>query len=69
MTLCYKDMTFCPFYRSCADGDHCYRALTETIKAEAEICGLPISQYMDRPPCYKGTIEIFAAHENDGQTA
>ena len=36
--ICYRDMTFCTFYKSCKDGESCERALTPKIKKEAEEC-------------------------------
>jgi len=50
----YKDMTFCPFYKDCADGDHCNQALTDSVKQAALLCGFPLSQFMHKPECHKG---------------
>lgn len=51
--MCYRDRTFCQFYDDCKDGNRCVRALTPTIRERAEAFGLYISQYVDRPECFK----------------
>jgi hypothetical protein len=51
--ISYKDMTFCTFYKSCADGDKCFRACTpETIQQSVRF-GLPISSFCSKPDCFK----------------
>lgn len=59
--ICYKDMTFCPFYTRCKEGLGCARAFTPTIKHRAETFGkeqgfkdgFPVSQFIDPPKCLK----------------
>lgn len=49
-------MTFCPFYKDCADGSECFRALTpeEKERANAEWGGqAPIMQFMSKPDCHE----------------
>jgi hypothetical protein len=55
--ICYKDMTFCPFYTTCWHGEHCHRALTPEVKVLADIWwekpGAPISVHESEPGCFK----------------
>jgi hypothetical protein len=57
--ICYKDMTFCDYYKDCQDGDTCFRALTpeirkrgkewsETFGAEEEL----ICRFDEEPSCF-----------------
>jgi len=48
--LCYKDMTFCSYYKECKDKD-CIRALTPEVEESARKFGLPISHFAERPDC------------------
>lgn len=52
--ICYKDMTFCPFYSSC--DTPCYRSLTPKVVEDAEKFGLPTAQFMGPPDCYKHKV-------------
>jgi hypothetical protein len=56
--LCYRDMTFCQFYKDCEEGDGCGRALTLEVMQAAERwwCSpdAPIAQYAQKPKCYRG---------------
>lgn len=51
--LCYKDMTFCKFYKTCKAGKKCGRALTPEIQKASEDFGLPICMFTEKPDCYK----------------
>ena len=57
--LCYKDKTFCPFWKDCIDSPGCDRAFTPKVEVQAQIWwGLtngpaPVSLYADTPDCYK----------------
>ncbi len=54
--MCYRDMTFCPYYAECASGADCRRALTPIIQAEArEWMGdnAPVCVFAEKPDCYK----------------
>ena len=53
--MCYRDMTFCPFWESCSDGGECGRALTQSVLDAAEkwMKNPPIAQYVDKPECFK----------------
>jgi hypothetical protein len=53
MPLCYRDMTFCPYWRDCADAAECHRPLTDEVAEAAKRFGLPISQFSQKPPCWK----------------
>jgi len=49
--ICYKDMTYCPFYKECAV--ICDRALTPEIREEAAVFGLAICMFTAEPDCFK----------------
>ena len=51
--ICYRDMTFCQHYESCADGLTCERALTPGVLYKASKIGLPICQFAEDPECYE----------------
>jgi len=51
--LCYRDMTFCPFWEDCKEGEGCFRALTSDVKASAIKFGLGTSQFLEPPECLK----------------
>ncbi len=53
--ICYKDRTFCPFHQDCkhAKSMDCDRPLTEGIRTAAKQCGLPISQFVEKPKCHE----------------
>lgn len=51
--LCYRDMTFCPFWRECEDGNDCGRAWTSDVQEKARAAGLPSCQFSSRPECFK----------------
>lgn len=53
--ICYRDMTFCPFYDSCKNGDICDRAYTQSVKDAAMTWwgndAPPVCLYTDKPDC------------------
>jgi len=55
--ICYRDMTFCSFWEECSQEAHqqkgCGRALTPEVEQRAEEMKLPISQFMEKPDCFK----------------
>lgn len=51
--MCYRDMTFCPFWKECKEGDTCFRSMTEDVINKANDIGLGISQFMEHPDCFK----------------
>jgi len=51
--LCYKDMTFCDFYKDCKDGDNCNRSFTPKVKEDAKANDLPACCFIDKPDCFK----------------
>lgn len=53
---CYKDTTFCRYWRKCADGSECCRALTDEVSKAAAKSENPVCQFISEPSCY---IEEF----------
>lgn len=51
--ICYRDMTFCPFFRDCNKANECHRPLTEEVKLDAQAKGLPIAQFSAKPSCHE----------------
>ena len=51
--ICYRDMTYYPYYTDCAQGDSCHRALTQEVMDAAEKMELPICQFAERPKCFE----------------
>ncbi len=49
--MCFRDRTYCKFYKECAEP--CGRALTPEIIGKAKECGLLICQFSGRPGCFK----------------
>lgn len=54
--MTYKDMTFCPFWKDCAKGRECFRALTDKVNRGAEELALPICQFSKEPSCFEETL-------------
>lgn len=61
MMLCYMDKTFCPYYRNCADGKDCHRALTDKVQeaavrwwrdATGKKSGPPVCRFGEKPQCW-----------------
>jgi hypothetical protein len=54
--ICFRDMTFCPFWETCAGATTCGRALTPEVVADAHRWWgndkAPISQYTQPPTCH-----------------
>lgn len=54
--ICYKDKTFCPYYKDCLDGTICAIALTEKVIEDAKKWwggeGAPIAQFSRKPDCW-----------------
>lgn len=66
--MCYKDKTFCDFWRTCFTGNQCDRALTPKVlrRAEEWMPNSPISRYTDYPQCYRSRIgEILQMEDED----
>jgi hypothetical protein len=49
-------MTFCTFYKDCANATDCERKLTPEIDEAAKEFGLPIAQFMNKPPCHEEEV-------------
>ena len=50
--MCYRDKTFCSFWRDCDNAGSCGRAMTDDVVSGAERTGLPIARYMEKPSCH-----------------
>jgi hypothetical protein len=53
MIMEYKDKCFCVFYETCKLGNTCHRALTQEVINGAFNVGMWVSQFVDKPDCYK----------------
>lgn len=55
--MCYRDMTFCPYFKECKEGGLCSRALTDEVKENAKKWwgkeGAPICRFIEKPECFK----------------
>jgi hypothetical protein len=55
--ICYRDMTFCPFWENCKNAEDCHRPLTEEVENKAKEWwgkeGAPICVYVKEPNCYE----------------
>ena len=51
--LCYRDMTFCDFWRTCLNAEGCSRKLTEKARMAAAEMNIPLCTYVSPPKeCY-----------------
>ena len=57
--ICYRDRSFCPFYKTCLYGFDCDRALTPKLRAEAHAFGLPVDIMGCIPECWEESTEVF----------
>lgn len=66
--ICYRDMTFCPFYSDCAKAKDCHRPLTQEVKAAADKWwgeeGAPIAIFSEKPVCHE---QVNLSHEPQPQ--
>jgi hypothetical protein len=53
--MCYRDRTFCPFHEACSKGKTRNRALTDKAQEASDKFGMGISQFTDKPECFKET--------------
>lgn len=55
--MCFKDMTFCPFWRDCANAEGCDRKLTPQVYEAAERWWggpeAPICEFVEKPDCHE----------------
>ena len=56
--ICYRDMTFCSFWKDCDKANCCSRPITKNVESRAEAAGLPICRWADKPNCHS---------DNDGK--
>lgn len=54
--ICYRDMTFCPFYKDCKSNIDCHRALTPEVLKAAKEYGLGVDQFSDLPECFEPRV-------------
>jgi len=59
--ICYRDTTFCRYYRDCALAETCHRPLTPEVRAAAEEWwgepGAPIAEFAEQPGCHVAKSE------------
>ena len=53
--ICFRDMTFCDFYKKCKKSSNCERPLTDKVVKEANnwMKNAPICRYAEKPECYE----------------
>jgi hypothetical protein len=55
--MCYRDMTFCPFWEDCANADECPRPLTPEVQKGAVAWwgdpNPPIAMFVYKPECHR----------------
>lgn len=54
--ICYRDKTFCDYWRSCVDGEICDRAMTDEVYKSACEVKLPIARFAERPDCWESNM-------------
>ena len=58
--ICYRDMTFCGYYRDCSKASECNRPLTDDVIAGCiSWCGSSngIAQWAERPDCHSKILQ------------
>lgn len=51
--ICYRDMTFCPYWEECVNAADCERALTNEVWREAFEAGVGVAQFTEKPECFE----------------
>lgn len=55
--MCYRDRTYCTYWKDCKLGSECKRALTSEVQESAEKWwggpDAPICFYADKPKCFE----------------
>lgn len=51
--MCYRDMTFCDFWKTCGRGATCPSALTPKVNDDVKEFVLPICFFASKPQCYQ----------------
>lgn len=64
--MCYRDRTYCSFYKTCIVSISCPRALTEEVIEAANKFGLPICQFEEQPSCYQSAQKQEDERKNNG---
>ena len=54
--VCFRDMTFCSYYKKCKNGNCCDRSLTDEVRENAKKWwnsdNAPIAIFMECPDCF-----------------
>lgn len=50
--LCYRDKTYCTFWRKCKHGSNCHRKLDKGVAISAKKVNMPICRFIDKPDCF-----------------
>jgi ATP sulfurylase len=50
--IVFRDMTFCPFFSDCKDGNRCFRALTKEVERQATEARMAVSMFVNPPDCF-----------------
>ena len=70
--MCFKDITFCSFYKLCTDGSKCHRALTHDVKVAAVKWwgndDAPISLFVDPPECMTKIITVWERFDEKSES-
>ena len=64
--MCYRDMTFCPFYENCAKASNCHRPLTPKVQEAAAQWAakfikdgdVPIAVFHEKPDCHEEAVDL-----------
>jgi hypothetical protein len=60
--MCYKDRTFCTYWKECKSGEKCPSALTDDVRSGAKKWwgsdDAPIAMYIDKPQCFEDAIIV-----------
>lgn len=57
--ICYKDKTFCSFFKECSKGHDCHRALTIDVINNALKSNLPVCEFSNKPDCFIDIKELL----------
>lgn len=54
--ICFRDMTFCPFWQDCDKAANCHRPLTDHVVERAKVWwgsdDAPIARFSEKPDCH-----------------
>jgi len=66
--LCYRDRAYCPYWRDCAHGDECDRALTDEVERAAKRSRLLVAGFLEKPSCFEDAPEDSGGEGPAGTT-